>query len=166
MPASDGLDNFVGIGSPCEGFRFGVMFDDEAINGCLQIDDRSEDAAFQSSFCELGEETLDGVDPGCRCGREVEGPAGMPLAHLRVFVECVVVDDSVDLLSRRHLRFDGVERMNSWCRWRCITPHTGLRFAGPAYDLIGAKTARAQLVLGSRFPAPRQIYSRGVGLKK
>src|ERR1700745_578514 len=40
-------------------------------------------------LCELGEEALDGVEPGCRCGREVEGPAGMPcqpLVHLRWFV--------------------------------------------------------------------------------
>ena len=40
MPASDGLDNFVGISSPSEGFRFGVMFDDESIDGGLQVDDR------------------------------------------------------------------------------------------------------------------------------
>ena len=116
MPASDGLDNFVGIGSPCEGFRFGVVFDDEAIDSCLQVDDRQEDAAFQSPLCELGEEALDGVEPGCRCGREVECPAGMPcqpLAHLRVSVGGVVVDDGVDLLSRRHLRFDGVEEADA-----------------------------------------------------
>jgi hypothetical protein len=31
----NGLANFVRIGSPCEGFRFGVMFDDEAIDSCL-----------------------------------------------------------------------------------------------------------------------------------
>jgi hypothetical protein len=34
---------------------------------------------------------------------------GQPLAHLRVSVSGVVVDDGVDLLSRRHLRLDGVE---------------------------------------------------------
>jgi hypothetical protein len=38
--ASDSLDNFVGISSPSEGFRFSVVFDDEAIDCCLQIDDR------------------------------------------------------------------------------------------------------------------------------
>jgi hypothetical protein len=30
----------------------------------LQLDDGVEDAAFQASFGELGEEALDGVDPG------------------------------------------------------------------------------------------------------
>ena len=55
---------------------------------------------------------LDGVEPGRRCGREVERPAGMPgqpLAHLRMLVGCIVVDDGVDFLSRRHLRLDGIE---------------------------------------------------------
>src|SRR5258708_35453751 len=117
------------------------MFDDEAIDCCLQVDDRQEDAAFQSPLCELGEEALDGVEPGCRCGREVECPAGMPgqpLAHLRVSVGGVVVDDGVDLLSRRPLRLDSVEKSDELLvpvalhmagRWRCLRgrwrPRTG-----------------------------------------
>jgi len=36
-----------------------------------------------------------------------------PLAHLRVLVGCVVVDNGVDLLSSRHLRLDGVEEARS-----------------------------------------------------
>lgn len=36
-PLAHGLDNFVGIGRPCEGLRFGVMFDDEAIDCSLQV---------------------------------------------------------------------------------------------------------------------------------
>ena len=32
-----------------------------------------------------------------------------PLAHLRMLVGCVVVDDGVDRLSGWHLRFDGIE---------------------------------------------------------
>jgi hypothetical protein len=47
------------------------VFDDEAIDGGLQIDKRYKDAALQSALGELGEEALDGVEPGCRCGREV-----------------------------------------------------------------------------------------------
>jgi len=73
VPASDSADNFVGIGNPCEGFWFGVVFEDEAIDGCLQVDDRDEDAALQSPLRELGEEALDAeigvkwkVQRGCR----------------------------------------------------------------------------------------------------
>jgi len=42
----------------------------------------------------------------------VEGPAGMPcqpLAHLRMLVGSVVVDDGVDRLLDRYLRLDGIE---------------------------------------------------------
>ena len=46
VPASDGLDNFVGISDPREGLWFGVVLDDEAFDGGLQVDDRYEDAAF------------------------------------------------------------------------------------------------------------------------
>jgi hypothetical protein len=112
VPTSDGLDNLVGISCPREGFGFGVVFDDEAIDSGLQVDDRYEDAAFQSPLRELGEEAFDSVEPGRRYWREVERPAGMPRqpsAQLRMLVGCVVVDDGVDFLSRRHLRLDGIE---------------------------------------------------------
>jgi hypothetical protein len=115
VPTSNSADNFVGIGSPCEGFWFGIVFDDEAIDGCLQVDGRYEDAALQSPLCQFGEEALDGVEPGCRSRGEVEGPAGMPeepLANLRMLVGRVVIDDGVDCLLDRHLRFDGVEEAN------------------------------------------------------
>ena len=59
VPASDGLDNFVGISGPREGLWFGVVFDDEAFDGGLQVNDRYEDAAFQSPLCELGEKALE-----------------------------------------------------------------------------------------------------------
>src|ERR1035437_4745836 len=36
------------------------------------------------------------------------GMPGQPLSHLRMLVGCVVVDDGVDFLSRRHLRLDGI----------------------------------------------------------
>jgi len=45
-------------------------------------------------------------------GVKWKGPAGMPgqpLAHLRMLVSCVVVDDGVDFISGRHLRLDGIE---------------------------------------------------------
>jgi hypothetical protein len=40
VPASDGLDYFVWIGSPREGLRLGVVVEDEAIDCGLQVDDR------------------------------------------------------------------------------------------------------------------------------
>src|SRR3977135_2273653 len=64
------------------------------------------------SMTDSGEEALDSVEPGCRGWGELEGPAGMafqPLAHLRMLVGCVVVDDGVDRFLDRHLRLDGIE---------------------------------------------------------
>jgi hypothetical protein len=115
VPAPDSADNFVGIGSPCKGFGFGVVLDDEAIDGCLQIDDRDKDGALLSLLGELGEEAFDSVEPGGRSWGEVEGPAGMPekpLAHLRMLVGRVIVEDGVDGLLGRHLCLDGIEEAN------------------------------------------------------
>ena len=89
-----------------------VCLRDEAVDCDLEIDDRSEHATLEVPARELGEEAFDGVEPGRRYGREVEGPAGIPgqpLAQLRMLVGCVVVDDGVDFLSGRHLRLNGIE---------------------------------------------------------
>jgi hypothetical protein len=62
VPASDGSDDFVGVGGPHEGSRVIVGFPEEAVDGGLEIDDRAEDAAFEAALAELGEEALDGVE--------------------------------------------------------------------------------------------------------
>ena len=64
MPSPDGGDNSVGIGGPGEGFGHLVGVLNEAVDGDLEIDDRAEDAALQSSPGELGEEAFHGVKPG------------------------------------------------------------------------------------------------------
>ena len=54
---------------------------------------------FKSAPGELGEEALDGVEPGARGRREVEDEAlmpGEPGANLRMLVGGVVVEDDVD----------------------------------------------------------------------
>jgi hypothetical protein len=40
-----------------------VVFEEEAIDGGLEVGDRPEDSAFQSPLGQRGEETLDGIDP-------------------------------------------------------------------------------------------------------
>ena len=76
MPAPDGGDDFVWIGGPCEGLRRVVVLFEEPIDGGLKVcDRRTEDAAFQPPFRQLGEEALDGVEPGAGGRREVEGEA-------------------------------------------------------------------------------------------
>ena len=48
---------------PAEGLWVLVGFFDEAVDGSLQGDDGVEHAAFEPAVGQLGEETLDGVDP-------------------------------------------------------------------------------------------------------
>src|ERR1700674_2676646 len=87
MPTIGGGDDFVWIGGPDEGLCLLVVVGDEAIDGGLEIDDAFEDAALEAPLGEDGEETLDGVEPTGRGGREMEAPARMtpqPFDHLGV----------------------------------------------------------------------------------
>jgi hypothetical protein len=85
---------------------------DVAEDGGLQLSDRSEHPTLEALPCELGEEALDRVEPGCRCRGEVKGPARMPskpFAHLGMFVGGIIIDDGMDQLSFGNLGFDGGE---------------------------------------------------------
>lgn len=115
MPTFDGGDDFVGVSGPGEGFGLSIVLGEEAVDGRLQVDDRMKDASLEASLRQLGEEALDGVEPGARRGGEVEGEALMavePGTHLRVLMGGVVVEDDVNGLVGRHLGIDGVEKAN------------------------------------------------------
>ena len=67
---------------------------------------------FKRRLDELGEEALDGIEPGARGRREVEDEARVPVepgADLGMLVGGVVVEDDVDDLSGRNLGLDGVQ---------------------------------------------------------
>ena len=77
------------------------MIVEEAIDRRLEDGDGSEDSAFKAAFGEGCEETLNGVEPGGRGRREVEGPsrvARQPLAHDGMLVSSVIVEDGVEVL--------------------------------------------------------------------
>ena len=115
MPAFDGGDNFVGIDGPGEGFCLSVVLVEEAVDGCLEVCDRAEDAALEPALRELGEEALDRIEPGARSRREVEGEAfvaGEPLAHHGMLVGGVVVEDHMHDLAGGKLDLDGVQEAN------------------------------------------------------
>ena len=117
MPAPDGGDNLIGIGLPDKRPGFLIMLFDEAVDGGLESDDGVKHAAFQPSVGQLGEEALDGVQPGTRRRHEVEGPArmpGKPGADLGLFMGGVVVEDDVTALSDGSSAFTAFRnRMNS-----------------------------------------------------
>src|SRR5829696_5636888 len=88
-----------------------------AVDGGLEVDDRSEDAALQAALGQRREEGLDRVEPGAGGRGEVEGEArmaGEPGDHLRVLVGGVVVEDDVDELTDRHRRLEGVEETDEF----------------------------------------------------
>jgi hypothetical protein len=58
-----GLDDAIRVGSPDEGLWVAVALSDETLDGRLDLDQRSEHAASEPAFCELGEEALDGIEP-------------------------------------------------------------------------------------------------------
>jgi len=79
FPSVDLFDDSVGVGGPDEGFWILVVLGEEAIDSGLEIDDGMEHTAFQPPFRELGEEALDGIEPGGRGRREVEMEPWMAL---------------------------------------------------------------------------------------
>jgi hypothetical protein len=99
MPTFDGVDDFVWIGDPLEGFGVGIVIVEEAIDRGLQVGDGSEDATLEATLAQGREEALDGIEPRGRSGGEVECPAGMtrqPFADLGMLVDGIVVEDRMD----------------------------------------------------------------------
>jgi len=56
-------DDLGGVCPPDEGFRVFVVLDDEPVDGRLQVGDGAEDAMLEAPAGELGEESLDGIQP-------------------------------------------------------------------------------------------------------
>lgn len=117
MPAPDSGDDFVWVCGPGEGFGIIIGLVDKAVDGCLEIDDGSEDAAFELPLGEFGKEALDGVEPRARGRREVEDEARVtvePLPHLGMLVGGVFVEDDVHDLSGGHPRLDSIEEADEF----------------------------------------------------
>ena len=94
-----------------------VGFGDEAADGGLKLDDRSEEAAFEPVSGELGKQAFNRIGPGAGSRGEVEGEASMPLQpsrHLGMLVSSVVVEHDVDRFVGRHLALDGIEKADEF----------------------------------------------------
>lgn len=126
--ATGNLANFAGMeaagSGPDEWPWFCVTLVEVLVDRGLQVDDRVEATAPFAPALERGEECLHGIEPRAGRGREVERPAWMPREaspHLRMIVDGVVVDDSLDDPVGWHRPLDRIEkRMNSSWGWRCI----------------------------------------------
>jgi len=135
-------------------------------DGSLEVHNGVEDAMLEPSARELGEEPLDGVEPGRRCWREVEGPARVmrkPFEDLRMFVGGIVVENGVDRLAGGHLRLDGVEEADELL---VAVPLHVLADHGAIEDIECGKQRRramALVVVGQRGAA--SLLHRQAGLR-
>ena len=69
VPTFDGCDDRIGISGPSEGLRVVIGFrDEEAIDGRLQIANRTEGATLEALPAQLGEEAFDRVEPKAGVG--------------------------------------------------------------------------------------------------
>ena len=102
----------IGSAIQTKGFGFWLVLAMKRLMAAWRSTIGVEDAAFEATSRELGEEAFDRVDPGGRGRREVEGEAGMALEpghDLGVLVRAVIVQDHMHHFARWHLGFDGIE---------------------------------------------------------
>jgi hypothetical protein len=62
-PSFDGGDDLVWVGFPDKRLWGLVVLFDKVVDGRLEIDEGVEDAVFEPSAGELGEEAFDGIQP-------------------------------------------------------------------------------------------------------
>jgi hypothetical protein len=102
-------DDRVGFCSPYEGLRVGVAVFDPFGDSVFELGHAVERASSDALPCNLGEQSLDEVEPGAGCRREVECDARMalePAVHGGCFVCGVVVDDQVQIEVRERFTVD------------------------------------------------------------
>ena len=112
MPASDGGDDFVGIGDPLEGFGMGVVIVEEAIDRGLKVGHGSEDAAFEAAFGEDWKKPSTALSQEAEVGVKWKVQRGWRAIHCRtvgMLVGGVIVEDGVDGFAGRNLALDRVE---------------------------------------------------------
>ena len=83
-----------------------------------------ENATADGVAGDQAEETFDLIDPGGRCGREVEVEAGValePSLDLGVLVRCVVVDDEMQIEQFGGVAVDGAQEAQEFLMaWRLM----------------------------------------------
>jgi hypothetical protein len=80
FPTTDLFDDGVGVGGPDEGLGVLIGCGEEPVDRSLEIDDASEDPVFETLPGQLGEEALDGIEPGGRGRGAVEMEPLVPFA--------------------------------------------------------------------------------------
>lgn len=63
MPAPCGGDDLTRVCGPDERPWAFIVLGKEAVDGSVEVDERVEDAAFETAVGQLGEEALNGIQP-------------------------------------------------------------------------------------------------------
>ena len=96
--ANDFLKDVIGACSPDKRLGIFVMHDDAILDCADQFRDAAEHAAAQTFGCDVTEEALNHVQPGCRGRREMHMKPRMflqPLLDVGMLVRCMVVADQM-----------------------------------------------------------------------
>jgi hypothetical protein len=110
----DGSEDLVSGLGPHEGLRVAVRDIDVLADGAFQFEGIAVRASTKLPVRELGEETLDLIDPGCAFGREMDmkaRAAQQPALDQRGLVRAVVVEDEMHFELLRDVEVDGVEEL-------------------------------------------------------
>src|SRR6516165_7994520 len=95
----DGGDDRIGISGAIRRAWVIIGFLEEAIDGHLQIANRTKGATLEALPAQLGEEAFDRVEPGGRGRGEVKDETGMaaqPGPHLGMLMSGIIVEHHVD----------------------------------------------------------------------
>jgi hypothetical protein len=83
FPAFDSGEDAVGICGPDEGFWFGIGFQDEAVDGGLEIADGSEDAANEPPLVSLAKKVSTALSQDAEVGVKWKVQRGCRASHSR-----------------------------------------------------------------------------------
>ena len=114
LPAFDSGQDVLWVGGPDEGFWIGVCVSDKAVDGDLEFNDGSEYASLEATARELAKKPSTALSQDAEVGVKwsVHREWRQPLAHLRMLVGRIVVDDGVDYFPCRDLLLDRIEKAN------------------------------------------------------
>src|SRR6185437_4117832 len=85
LPPFDSGEHAFWVGGPDEGFGIEVCLGDEAVDGDLQINDRSEHAALEALARELGEKPSTALSQDAEVGVKWNVQRGCRASHWRTF---------------------------------------------------------------------------------
>lgn len=163
--ASNTGEDLIGCLGPDVGLGLLVSCVEELLDGILELSDAAVTSSSDLLVCELGEESLDLVDPRGVGRREVNMKPrvfGEPIADGRRLVGAVVVHDQMNVEIRGSVGVDGVEEL---AELNGAMAHVRLADDFPGFDVQRSEErdgAVSTVVVGSSLGLPRPHREQGL----